>query len=101
MQSALCDEGIVVLAGEGAGGVQGGGDAADGLVLGAGVRDALFVDGESLGEEFVGDVFEVCGYWGRGGCVFGGGRGAGALVCDVAGGEEEAEGEFGCCVCGG
>ena len=74
---ALGDEGVVVVAGEAARAVQGAGDAAHGLVLGAGVGDALLVDGEGLGEEFVGDLF------------------GGGLVGDLAGGEEEPQGEVG------
>lgn len=66
VEGALRDEGVVVVAGEVAGAVQGGGEAADGLELGAGVGDGFFVDCEGLGVELVGDVFEVGG--GGGGC---------------------------------
>ena len=77
VESALGDQGVVVLFAEPPRRVQGASDDADGLELGAGVGDGFFVDGKGLGKEFVGDFFE------------------GGLVGDLAAGDEEAEAEVG------
>lgn len=65
MQSGLGDQGIVVLLGEATRAVQGPGDDADCLELGAGVADRVLVNGECLGEELIAHFFEprlVCNF---------------------------------------
>ena len=82
MERGLGDEGIIVLLAEPPRAMQRASDDADGLELGAGVGNGFFVDGEGLGEEFVGDFFE------------------GGLVGDLAAGDEEAEAEVGGAIAG-
>lgn len=59
MQRALGDEGIVVLLAEVARLVEGAGNDADSLELGAGVANRLLVDGESLRKKLVADLLEA------------------------------------------
>ena len=77
MQRRLSDQRVVVLLAKAPRHLQGAGDGADGLELCSRIADAVLVDGERLGEEFVGEFFEA------------------ALVGDLAARDKEAEAEFG------
>ena len=60
MKGGLRDESVIVFFGEASGAVEGAGDDADGLKLGAGIADGILVNGKSLGEELVAEFFEAC-----------------------------------------
>lgn len=77
MQRAFRDERVVVLLAEVPCCMQPASNDAYSLKLSSRIADRLLVDRESLGEVFVGDFLEII------------------LICDLAAGDEETEGEVG------
>lgn len=78
MKRCLRDQRIVILLAEPSRALQCTREYTHCLKLGSAITDAIFIDRESLHEEFVGSFFEA------------------ALVSDLAAGNEETETQFSC-----